>query len=542
MRGSSRYPTTVFTLMLLVALAGAARGEIPLMISYQGRVTDAGGVPVSDDTYTMSFRLFNASSGGTQVWESGDVSIPTEGGVFSVVLGASPQPAIILAFDANYWLQVTFDGVVQTPRQPMASVGYAYMASGLVPGTSVTGALPAAMISGANSMTTGNADGLWGSTPSSGGWALYGNATAASGTTRGVYGRSASSAGRGVVGYAAAGSGSTTGVWGETASSAGWGLHGLATATTGTTKGVYGLIASPYGYGVHGSATRTAGESYGLYGETNASLGAGVKGENHSTEGTATGGRFESVAVSGYGVHGKSPFAAGYFYNTGGGSWARVAYDTYKIYGSASVAFVQNHPHDSEKVIVYVAPEGDEVATYTRGSARLVDGEARVRLGETFKWVTNPDIGLTAHLTPRGEPVPLAVVSISPEELVVRGPSGGADIAFDYLVYGLRIGFEEQSIVQVKSQDAPIPSMESHRRLFAQYPDLRSYTAQARFEAMYHGLGLREPLDRSASDALRSAIGEAPWSAPSVPPRDADRRGTIKEQDRERMEGQATVH
>jgi len=53
---------------------------------------------------------------------------------------------------------------------------------------------------------------------------------------------------------------------------------------------------------------------------------------------------------------------------------------TYKVFGSGSVSFAQNHPYDRNRVVVYSAPEGDEVATYTRGTARLVNGEARVPL------------------------------------------------------------------------------------------------------------------------------------------------------------------
>ena len=43
--------------------------------------------------------------------------------------------------------------------------------------------------------------------------------------------------------------------------------------------------------------------------------------------------------------------------------------------------------------------------TMTRGSARLTNGEAHVVLGGTFALVANPDLGLTAHLTPRGRPI-----------------------------------------------------------------------------------------------------------------------------------------
>jgi len=96
-----------------------------------------------------------------------------------------------------------------------------------------------------------------------------------------------------------------------------------------------------------------------------------------------------------------------------------------------------------------IATGGDEVGTYTRGTARLDDGVVRVPLGETFRWVTNPDIGLTAHLTARGDGAVLYVESLTTEELVVRSLDGFPDdIAFDYIVHGLRIGFDDPWNVQ----------------------------------------------------------------------------------------------
>ena len=102
--------------------------------------------------------------------------------------------------------------------------------------------------------------------------------------------------------------------------------------------------------------------------------------------------------------------------------------------GNGTKNFVQNHPLSQDKVIVYTAMEGDEAATFTRGSARLVNGVATVKLSETFQWVTNPDIGLTAHLTPRGEWSNLYVASLSTTEMVVRDVDGSRKGAFDYIV------------------------------------------------------------------------------------------------------------
>jgi hypothetical protein len=229
----------------------------------------------------------------------------------------------------------------------------------------------------------------------------------------------------------------------------------------------------------------------------------------------------ESWGIDAYGED-----AGGCFSCTYNGTWATVAdWAACKVRGPGSVNFVQNHPEAPDKVIVYACPEGDEVATYTRGTARLVNGVARVPLGETFKWVTNPDIGLTAHLTPRGDCEGLYVESLTTGEMVVRELRGGnSDVTFDYIVYGLRIGFEEASIVQEKEREAPIPSMKYHRDLYEQKPELRQYNALERFKAMRAATGQTGPLDLSAARALHDAIVEFDPSVHGIARRDEEVR------------------
>jgi hypothetical protein len=128
-------------------------------------------------------------------------------------------------------------------------------------------------------------------------------------------------------------------------------------------------------------------------------------------------------------------------------------------------------------------------------------------LGETFKWVTNPEIGLTAHLTPRADCKGLYVASLTTSEMVVKELQGGtSDATFDYLVYGLRIGFEEASVVQEKIKEAYIPSMANHRERYNKYPELRHFNALERFREMNAQIG--KPFDLGASRALRDAIHE----------------------------------
>ncbi len=203
--------------------------------------------------------------------------------------------------------------------------------------------------------------------------------------------------------------------------------------------------------------------------------------------------------------------AGGYFEDFDSGTYASTAFDTYKIQGTGQVSFVQNHPAEKDKVIVYTAPEGGEVATYTRGSGRLVDGVARIALDPTFAMTTHPELGLTAHVTPRGQWNDLYVESLTTHEIVVRSRETTASGAFDFLVYGLRIGFEDTAVVQPRRADAPIPSMAGHRAMFDADPALRTQTAAARFAAAQAPLGLAAAAGTPTpeADALRSAIGEA---------------------------------
>ena len=264
-----------------------------------------------------------------------------------------------------------------------------------------------------------------------------------------------------------------------------------------------GITASGTSAGGHFTDSNDFGEAYVGY------IARGIFAQGRDAGGVfvdtdQSGGAY--VAYGDRGIWAKGDFAGGTFsdpFNVN--YWADVGTPTNKIYGTGAVSFVQNHPYDKGEVIVYAAPEGDEVAVYTRGSARLVDGEAHVALGGTFPLVADPDVGLTAHLTPRGDPVPLSVESLSPTELVVRGPAG-SDGAFDYLVFGLRIGFEEMAIVRPKEREAFLPEQAAIQAPYADHPELRTWSALSRFTTMRRSMGISEEPDLTRAHALVMAI------------------------------------
>jgi hypothetical protein len=306
--------------------------------------------------------------------------------------------------------------------------------------------------------------------------------------------------------------GSDTGVTGT-----GGNYGGYLTATGSGSSGLYangahtGVVATGASRG--GYFTDAAGNNATLAGG-----GMGISASSVGVDGSyfSNGAPYFSYTRIPHGDEGIDAYGSAYggvFHQFQNSNYAYVSYSSYKILGTGAVSFVQNHPDDSSKVIVYVAPEGDEAAVYTRGSGKLVNGEARVALGETFALVANPDIGLTATATPRGEPIPLAVSEVSPGEVVVRGPAG-SNAEFDYMVWGLRIGFEEQSIVQPKKDESKIPSMHDHEKFFQDEPGLRKYTALARFEGVEEKVHGRKSVDHARADRLRDAIGVFPYRAP----------------------------
>jgi hypothetical protein len=228
----------------------------------------------------------------------------------------------------------------------------------------------------------------------------------------------ASNSGPGVVGYSSSGPGvhahsdSTNGVYAESGS--GTGVY--ATSYTGT--GVFGAQTSLTGDdktgGVFGSSLATGGN--GVIGEANNGYNAyGVWGV--STDGYA--GFFEGN------VHVKGNFEA-----------------------TGTKNFVQAHPTDPSREIVYVALEGGEAGTYMRGTGQLVNGKAVVALPEHFALVTDHQ-DLTIQLTPRGTWLQLYVVELDTAQFVVREAQGQSG-AFDYLIHGIRRGYAQHEVIRTK--------------------------------------------------------------------------------------------
>jgi hypothetical protein len=116
--------SVMISLSLIVLAPTAATAAT---ISYQGVLRDAGGTPVPDDDYELTFRIYDVAAGGTALWNETQV-VSTEAGLFSTMLGA--VTSLDLPFDVRCWLGVTVTGDPEmTPRIELGATPYAFRAA-----------------------------------------------------------------------------------------------------------------------------------------------------------------------------------------------------------------------------------------------------------------------------------------------------------------------------------------------------------------------------------------------------------------------------
>jgi hypothetical protein len=108
--------------------AFTASGQIPRTISYQGVLCDAAGKPKPDNSYQMTFRLYQDSTGGTAAW-SEQKNLQVTRGLIHTMLGDVVVIPASLLFDKPYWLGVQVGSEEElTPRIPFSSVPFSFAA------------------------------------------------------------------------------------------------------------------------------------------------------------------------------------------------------------------------------------------------------------------------------------------------------------------------------------------------------------------------------------------------------------------------------
>jgi hypothetical protein len=548
---------TVIAIALLGSLGSPLLAATPPgQLHYQGVLRNASGAPL-DGAYDMVFRFWSAATAGDEILRdthqtANGQAVVVSGGLFGTALGggtvsdgAGPGTYVSLGEvfrdHASVWLSIEVNGEPLAPRVRVLAAAYSLNAANLggrdpaafLDTSSAsqvkTGPLALVASTGIGLDARGTVAGAYFQDTDAGAYAYAGYGASGImgvGPTQGAIFFDADQSGMASVGYG------DYGIRGVGASAGGRFESSNASAITSVAAGNVGIqaLGSSAGgffedvdesgttylaYGHYGimAAGNTAG---GYFNDSNGSGRAHVGFGDHGIQayGNFMGGYFKDADASGFarvgysdtGIEGYGNASGGYFEDLTSSGWAQVGVSTYKVSGSGAVSFVQNHPERSDEVIVYHAPEASEVAVYTRGSARLAQGRATIPLDPTFAWVANPDLGLTATVTPRAACPSLHVVSVSTRTLIVRcDEAADGELDVDYLVWGLRIGFEELPPVQPKEREAWVPSMQEHRALYAERADLRDHNALERFKAMRAAESGPPDLERAA--ALISAIG-----------------------------------
>jgi hypothetical protein len=124
--------------------------SVPLLINYQGRLTDPSGALLAADTVDMRLAIYDDPSAGTLLYSETIGNVALQQGLFDVLLGSgdSLTPNTFPGPDAFLEVIVTKGLVADTlsPRKRLTSVPFALQAEGTMP--------PSALILGATSGDT----------------------------------------------------------------------------------------------------------------------------------------------------------------------------------------------------------------------------------------------------------------------------------------------------------------------------------------------------------------------------------------------------
>ncbi len=283
----TRITGIIAALAAVMVLAASSVGAAPALlapgdpvageINYQGRLTNPAGGPLTG-TFPMRFQVYDDPAAGTLLWDSGEVNVDVDKGLFNVALG-------IDASDFNgqgLWLRIYVNGEWLSPRQELLPAPYALS---LRPGAEIKGE-PNAWEGWVLRVTMDGA---------------YPMAGAVDGTTAtGAAIRGASTGGHGVYGY----------------SEDGYAVYGYDGGSS-QSRGYAGYFSSVNGVGVYGysSASRTWSNMYapGVYGRS--LNGSGVYGLSDGSQAGVIG-----QSIAGRGVYGFSQDSTGVYGYTGGDS------------------------------------------------------------------------------------------------------------------------------------------------------------------------------------------------------------------------------
>lgn len=124
----------VFMFLLFCLMVSGPWAAVPTSMTVQGRVTDAGGSPLPAGVKNFTFKIFDDSLAGSELWPVGDgenQAIATDASGLWIASVGTVIPLTESVFsDTARWLEVNVDGTT-LPRIRLSSVPYAHRVGAL---------------------------------------------------------------------------------------------------------------------------------------------------------------------------------------------------------------------------------------------------------------------------------------------------------------------------------------------------------------------------------------------------------------------------
>lgn len=123
-----------FVMVILLLSVGYIYASVPNVIAYQGKLLAASsGQPVSDGSYDLTFRFYDAENGGNLLLTDQHSAVNVKNGLYNVMLGGGTvtpgmEPNLLSVFKnhSDAWLSVQVESDSEmSPRQRISSSGYA---------------------------------------------------------------------------------------------------------------------------------------------------------------------------------------------------------------------------------------------------------------------------------------------------------------------------------------------------------------------------------------------------------------------------------
>jgi hypothetical protein len=129
--GASKIAVAALAVGALWTTMGHAAPSVPLLLTEQGRLTDAKDNPITTST-KLRFNIYSAATGGMSLWNETQMITPDDG-YFSAELGSVTAFPATLFTGAELYLGVTVGTDAEmTPRQAITSVPYALVANNAI--------------------------------------------------------------------------------------------------------------------------------------------------------------------------------------------------------------------------------------------------------------------------------------------------------------------------------------------------------------------------------------------------------------------------